>query len=114
MNEKVKVTLDEYQDFTPTTWHPAEDSTVNELRIHLGITGERGEIAELVKKWYRDGGDPDEFRTKLSKEIGDLLYYISQLANFHDLRLSDIVTENVLKLSDRQERGVIHGSGDER
>lgn len=82
----------------------------------LGLNGEAGEVAEIVKKIYRDAGGEisDERREKLKLELGDVLWYISQLARILGLSFDDIAVANVNKLQDRLERGTIHGSGSNR
>ena len=55
------VTLEEYQAFVETTWIREAEPKAEELRIFYGIIGELGEIAELNKKFMRDGGDPKEW-----------------------------------------------------
>src|SRR5918999_368519 len=80
----------------------------------LGLCGEAGEVAEKVKKTLRDDGGvlSDERREALSRELGDVLWYLSQLATEADLET--IAEENLDKLLSRQERGVLRGSGDDR
>ena len=82
----------------------------------LGLNGEAGEVAELVKKLYRDrGGKLDEtIRAKLSKELGDVLWYVAALCAEADLDMQVVAENNVTKLADRQARDVLHGSGDDR
>ena len=82
----------------------------------LGLLGEAGEVANKVKKVFRDenGDMSDEKRRELSKELGDVLWYLAALATDLDLRLDAIAEENIEKLMDRKERGVIGGSGDSR
>ena len=82
----------------------------------LGLCGEAGEVAEKVKKTLRDDGGvlSDERREALSRELGDVLWYLSQLATEAGLDLEEIAAENLDKLLSRQERGVLRGSGDER
>jgi NTP pyrophosphatase (non-canonical NTP hydrolase) len=95
-------------------------STGNELQdlAHwvLGVTGEAGEIAEKVKKIIRDqdGYVADEAKTELAKEIGDVLWYLAVLADHLGVNFNDIAESNIAKLRDRQARGVIKGSGDNR
>jgi NTP pyrophosphatase (non-canonical NTP hydrolase) len=50
----------------------------------------------------------------MAKELGDVLWYVAQLASELGLELEDIARENLEKLSSRQRRGVLSGSGDER
>ncbi len=82
----------------------------------LGLVGEAGEIAEKIKKILRDnGGSVDEKdKVELVKELGDLLWYLSQLSTKLGLSLDDIAVSNIGKITSRKERGVLHGSGDNR
>lgn len=81
----------------------------------LGL-GESGEVQGKVKKIMRDNGGivTDEARKNIGKEIGDILWYCSQLASEADLSLEQIAQGNLDKLKDRLERGVLQGSGDDR
>jgi NTP pyrophosphatase (non-canonical NTP hydrolase) len=82
----------------------------------LGLAGEAGEVAEHAKKTIRDdaGQISEERRTAMSKELGDVLWYVAQLTSELGLELEDVARENLEKLSSRQRRGVLSGSGDER
>jgi NTP pyrophosphatase (non-canonical NTP hydrolase) len=82
----------------------------------LGLCGEAGEVAEKVKKTLRDDGGvlTAERREALSRELGDVLWYLSQVATEAGLDLEEIAAENLDKLFSRQERGVLRGSGDNR
>jgi NTP pyrophosphatase (non-canonical NTP hydrolase) len=50
----------------------------------------------------------------MAKELGDVLWYVSQLASELGLELEQIAQGNLEKLLSRQRRGVLSGSGDER
>ncbi len=82
----------------------------------LGLTGEAGEVAEKIKKIIRDkaGQVSDEDKLELSKELGDVMWYVAQLATEFNLKMSDIAQGNLDKLHSRIKRGVLHGSGDNR
>jgi NTP pyrophosphatase (non-canonical NTP hydrolase) len=82
----------------------------------LGLAGEAGEVAEHAKKAIRDDGAQItlERREALAKELGDVLWYVAQLATELELDLDEIAAANLEKLLSRQRRGVLHGSGDER
>ena len=82
----------------------------------LGLCGEAGEVAEKVKKTIRDDGGvlTPERRAALAAELGDVLWYMAQLATEAGLDLGTIAEENLAKLLSRQERGVLAGSGDTR
>jgi NTP pyrophosphatase (non-canonical NTP hydrolase) len=82
----------------------------------LGLAGEAGEVAEKVKKAIRDDGGvlTEERRAAIAKELGDVLWYVAQLATEADLDLDEIAEGNLAKLLSRRERGVLQGSGDDR
>lgn len=82
----------------------------------LGIAGEAGEIAEKVKKIIRDHGGQidDKKREELSKEIGDVLWYLAMLCTELRLEFGMVAKANIVKLLDRLDRNVIQGEGDNR
>jgi NTP pyrophosphatase (non-canonical NTP hydrolase) len=82
----------------------------------LGLAGEAGEVAEHAKKAIRDdaGEVSDERRAAMAKELGDVLWYVAQLASELGLDLDEVAQGNLDKLLSRQRRGVLSGSGDER
>lgn len=82
----------------------------------LGLCGESGEVAEKVKKLFRDseGKISEERRDEIAKELGDVLWYLAQIAAELGLSLDDIAELNIRKLSDRSDRKVIGGEGDNR
>lgn len=110
------LSANDYQEFTAETalYPEAGTGSVNELMYAaLGLSGEAGEIANNIKKLYRDG-DNDALRDKTKKELGDVLWYAARLATALDITLSDAMETNKAKLLSRKERGVIGGSGDDR
>ena len=78
----------------------------------LGLSGEVGEVCEKVKKHIRDGRELD--KDDLTKELGDVLWYLSAVANDLGIDLQSVAERNIKKLKSRQERGVLGGSGDNR
>ena len=82
----------------------------------IGLTGEAGEVAEKVKKLCRDhnGVLNDERRTELCKELGDVLWYLAEIARQAGLTLGQVAQANIEKLADRMNRKKINGSGDNR
>ncbi len=82
----------------------------------LGLAGEAGEVVEKIKKAIReDNGEITPARKKaLQKEMGDLLWYLSQLATETGINLNEVAEGNIAKLLSRKERGVLHGDGDNR
>jgi len=82
----------------------------------LGLTNEAGEVAGKIKKIFRDKGgviSPAD-RQALKSELGDVLWYLAQVATELDLSLEEIAHGNIDKLLDRVARGKIQGDGDER
>ena len=82
----------------------------------LGLVNEAGEVAGKIKKVFRDkdGEINAETRDALKAELGDVLWYIAQVATELDLTLDEIAEYNIAKLLDRLERGKIKGDGDNR
>ena len=79
----------------------------------LGLAGESGEVCEKVKKYLR-GDDSPNLRKDIEKELGDVLWYVANLAADLNIFLDDIATKNINKLRDRERRDVIKGDGDDR
>ena len=82
----------------------------------LGLAGESGEVAEKIKKVIRDKGGiiDDETRESIKKELGDVLWYVAQIATELDLSLEDIASSNIEKLLSRLDRDKLKGDGDNR
>lgn len=82
----------------------------------LGLTGEAGEVADKVKKVYRDnnGVFSDEKKLEIAKELGDVLWYCAALARDLGYNLNDVAKMNIEKLASRRDRDKIHGDGDNR
>ncbi len=82
----------------------------------LGLAGEAGEVAEKVKKMIRDdaGVLSAERREAIAKELGDVLWYVAQVATEANLDLDQVAAANIEKLLSRRDRGVLQGSGDDR
>lgn len=78
----------------------------------LGLAGEVGEVCEKIKKHVRDGRDLD--KEDLTKELGDVLWYLAALATDLQINLNDVAVINYEKLKSRKERNVLQGSGDSR
>jgi len=78
----------------------------------LGLVGEAGEVAEKVKKYLRDNTKVSQ--KEIVKELGDILFYTTALANYFYSNLPEVMETNMDKLNDRAKRGVIKGSGDNR
>ena len=101
--------LGEYSDFV-------EDMILTHGRDRLaenalGLVGEAGEVAEKVKKFFRDN-TLDE--AGIRKELGDVMFYLVALHNTFDLDIEDTIKDNMDKLISRKLRGTLQGSGDDR
>ncbi len=78
----------------------------------LGLVGEAGEVAEKIKKLIRDSS---RFQNEeIMKELGDVVFYATALANIYGKGLQEVLELNIAKLDDRQRRGKLKGSGDNR
>lgn len=69
----------------------------------LGIAGEAGEVADYMKTVIGHGEQLD--KTKLTDELGDVLWYVSQLAHIHGIAMSEIMEHNTAKLRERYPHG---------
>jgi len=98
-----------------STWVENKIFTKREERLvenTLGLVGEAGEVAEKVKKLIRD---KSRFtKDDIIKELGDVIFYVTALANYYGSDLQEVIEENVVKLDGREARGTLKGSGDNR
>jgi NTP pyrophosphatase (non-canonical NTP hydrolase) len=108
------VELSEYQALSRRTAEYPRDAWL--AYPALGLAGEAGEVAEHAKKAIRDDGGQvtEERRAAIAKELGDVLWYVAQLASELHLDLDEIAQMNLEKLLSRQQRGVLSGDGDDR
>lgn len=105
----------EYQEKSrKTAIYPNKDN--NFIYPTLGLSSEAGEVSNKVKKIIRDdnGVVSEEKKQEIEKELGDVLWYVSQLASELGLSLDSIAEKNIEKLFSRLERGKLKGSGDNR
>lgn len=108
------MTLEEYQkEAQKTALYP---EAYRLLYPTLGLVGEAGELANKVKKVLRDHGGKltEEVQEALVAELGDVLWYVAQVATDLGVPLERIAQQNLTKLRSRQERGQLGGSGDNR
>jgi NTP pyrophosphatase (non-canonical NTP hydrolase) len=106
------VDFSDYQDKCNNTAHYPKEQGLEYTA--LGLVGEAGEIANKTKKVIRGDYPKNDLRKMLIGEIGDVLWYCAVLATELNLDLGQIARLNIDKLADRQKRGVIKGSGDNR
>jgi NTP pyrophosphatase (non-canonical NTP hydrolase) len=82
----------------------------------IALAGESGEVCDKISKIMRDHNDivTDEMRLELEKELGDVLWNLSQLAAELCLSLDEIAINNLRKLKSRKARNKLHGDGNNR
>lgn len=94
----------------------------------FGLAEEAGEVCGKVAKFMRKHDlDPhsaaqfvsmiepcEKFDKDLRKELGDVLWMVAEVATTFEINLDEVMEENIQKLKDRRERGVIIGEGDNR
>jgi NTP pyrophosphatase (non-canonical NTP hydrolase) len=82
----------------------------------LGLVNEAGEVAGKVKKIYRDknGIITPEDKEALKAELGDVLWYFTQICTELGLTLEEVAEANLEKLFSRLERNKLGGEGDDR
>ena len=108
--------LNDYTAFARTTaiYPEAGSNALAELMyLSLGLAGEAGEVANNVKKLFRDGDDPLR-REKLFGELGDVFWYLVRLCDACGFDPQQVVAANAAKLASRKERGALGGDGDGR
>jgi NTP pyrophosphatase (non-canonical NTP hydrolase) len=117
-----------YQDLSAATdlYHKSaadllgeEDVAPGAVRLMLyalGCASEAGEVASLVKKIVRDeNGVVNVAKYELlCKELGDVLWYVAQIASMLGVSLDEVMQKNHDKLAARMAAGTIQGSGDNR
>ena len=107
--------LNEYQSQSrETALYPNVGS--NPIYPTLGLTGEAGEVSDKVKKVLRDrnGIFDEDAKVAIMLELGDVLWYVSQLSCELGFELEEVARANLNKLSSRNLRGKINGEGDNR
>ena len=90
--------------------------TYHNFLANWGLVGEAGEVADKVKKILRDkkGVFDKDSKDAIKFELGDVLWYISQLSSELGYELEEVAHANLQKLNSRKVRGKIQGSGDDR
>ena len=97
------MTINEYQELAMTTLNPEltkKDVLINSV---MGLCGESGEAIDIVKKWMAQGHELD--KEHLTKELGDIAWYLAEAATALDLSLEDILQANLDKLKKRYPQG---------
>ena len=104
--------LNEYQEAAhKTAVYPLQHSQSYAV---LGLTNEAGEVAGVLKKFYRGDYDFIVCQEKILKELGDVLWYAAEVATVFGFSLDEVARTNIDKLTARQSAGTLKGSGDDR
>lgn len=102
------MTFSDYQQAALRT-SQAEPHRERLLVQALGLNGEAGEVADLIKKWAWHGKPLDSERIK--DELGDCLWYLSDIASAFGLNLDDVAQHNIDKLMKRYPHGFTPDGG---
>lgn len=92
--------FNEYQEAANRTLYGNEQVLTN---CALGLAGETGQVADLVKAYTFKGKDLD--KEKLVHELGDVLWYLSQIAEWADIPFDEVAQENIETLNKRYPNG---------
>lgn len=108
----------EFKEYQAKAHETAITPKIGEMFVYptLGLAGEAGEIANKIKKIFRDkkGVVAKEEEEELKKELGDVLWYVAELATQLNLSLEEIAALNIERLHSRKVRDMIQGDGDNR
>jgi NTP pyrophosphatase (non-canonical NTP hydrolase) len=103
------MTFDEYQTDASRTSAPHWRHADRLANAAIGLCGESGEVAELVKKQLFHGKAHDSAR--LAEEVGDVLWYVAEVCTVAGLNLADVAQANVAKLRERYPDGFVKRFG---
>lgn len=97
------MTTKQYQEWILTKAKQYSDGDMRLIANALGVAGEAGEFANKVKKqiFHEHGFD----REVLLDELGDILFYVCELANAIGVSFDDIIDNNTNKLNKRYPEG---------
>jgi NTP pyrophosphatase (non-canonical NTP hydrolase) len=92
--------FDKYQEIAVSTKqkYPQEYQLIVPF---LGIIGETGSVISELKKKIRDGDSYTAFNNNLTEELGDVLWYIANIAHNYNIKLSEVAKNNTKKIKDR-------------
>lgn len=109
------MTFNDYQKRAKTTAQYSATVPVW-LYLVLGLVSESGEVADKFKKIIRnkDSQFSGDDKAEIKKELGDVLWYLSQIAEELGFSFEAVAQANLAKLADRKKRDVIKSTGDNR
>lgn len=91
----------EYQRLALTSDKTGADAEKALMVTLLGLAGETGSLLSEYKKWFREGEAYRPFSDQVSEELGDILWYLANLASKLNLSLEDVAQENLAKIEER-------------
>ena len=97
------MTVNEYQRLAMTTLNPALDKKDVLINGVMGLCGESGEVIDVVKKWLAQGHELN--REKILAELGDVAWYLAEVAYALDTPLEEVLEGNINKLKKRYPEG---------
>ena len=99
-----------------TAIYPGSGEFMGLAYVTSKLASEAGEVSGKFGKMIRDNnGVLDyKFRKMMIDELGDVMWYVQQCCTELGVTLEDVCNRNIHKLSDRKERGKLHGDGDKR
>ena len=97
------MTINEYQKLAMTTLNPELDKKDVLINGVMGLCGESGEVIDIVKKHLAQGHELD--KEKIIKELGDVAWYMAEIATVLGVELEDVLVQNIEKLKKRYPEG---------
>ncbi len=97
------MTINEYQKLAMTTLNPELDKKDVLINGVMGLCGESGEVIDIVKKHLAQGHELD--KEKIVKELGDVAWYMAEIATVLEVDLEDVLVQNIEKLKKRYPEG---------
>ena len=97
------MTINEYQRLAMTTLNPELDKKDVLINGVMGLCGEAGETIDIVKKWLAQGHELN--RERIISELGDIAWYLAEVAYALDTPLEDVLAGNIEKLKKRYPDG---------
>ena len=93
----------DYQEKAQRTVDGTLSAKENICNLVFGLNGEAGEVTELIKKYLYHGHSLGI--QKLTEELGDVMWYLTNIATFFNIPMTYILDENIKKLEERYPEG---------
>lgn len=98
---EIQLTFRDYQKQAIRTNRVQGEELTSIVVPLLGLAGEAGSLLSEYKKWIREGDRYRPFKDHVAEEIGDILWYLANIAEKEGLDLQEIAEENLAKIADR-------------